>query len=70
MCLCSHCLDQICIRWYPNAIGYNINVATFGLDMEDWDSYSPSFKVASKGTIEVAYFPVAKTYMLKQSRDP
>ena len=63
--LCFQCLVQLCIRWYPKVLGHNIRVVKFDPDHElpEYELHTTDLWVESQGTIELAYFTVAKTYM-------
>ena len=68
MSLCFQCLFQECLWWYPDVIGYPIQVARF--DRDD-DHFLPEFNmpalspgVEEKGDwLQLAYFNVAEMYM-------
>ena len=68
MSLCFQCLIQDCLCWYPDVIGYPIQVARFE---RDDDHFLPEFNmpalspgVEEKGDwLQLAYFTVAEMYM-------
>ena len=64
MSLCFQCLIQECLWWYPDVIGYPIQVARFDRDLPEFNMPALSPGVEEKGDwLQLAYFNVAEMYM-------